>query len=66
MIEKISEACFFWGNSLIARSSREQFSITQSTIDSEYVVDASCSQFFWIVATLKNYECVLENVPFLR
>jgi hypothetical protein len=56
----------FFGSSLVCLSSRNQSSVVQSTIEAEYIADASCcSQILWIVHTVRDYEETYKSVPIM-
>jgi hypothetical protein len=52
--------------SLLVRSSRNQYSVAQSTTEAEYVAAASCcSQILWIVHTKRDYGESYKSVPLM-
>jgi hypothetical protein len=58
--------CHFLGSSLICWSTHKQSSVAQSTIDSEYVVAASCcSQILFIVHTMRDYGVTYKSAPLM-
>jgi hypothetical protein len=61
-----SGTCHFLRSSLVYWSSHKQSSITQSTIEAEYVVVTSCwSQILWIVHTMRDYGVTYKSVPLM-
>jgi hypothetical protein len=62
--KSISGTCQFLGSSLVSWSSRKQSSVTQSTIEAEYVAAASCcSQILWITYTMSDFGEEYTHVP---
>jgi hypothetical protein len=58
-----SDTCYFLGSSLVCWSSHKQSSVTQSTIEAEYIAAASCcSQILWIVHTMRDYGETYKSV----
>eukprot|EP00253_Pinus_taeda_P035533 PITA_35533 len=50
-----SGGAFYMGSRLVSRFSKKQISIALSTIEAEYVADASCStQLLWMMQTLQD------------
>jgi hypothetical protein len=58
--------CHFLGSSLVCWFSHKQSSVAQSTTEAKYVAPASCcSQFLWIVHTIRDYRETYKSVPLM-
>jgi hypothetical protein len=61
-----SDICHFVGSSLICWSFQKQSSVTQSTIEAEYVAVARCcSQIIWIMHTMRDFRVSFERVSLI-
>jgi hypothetical protein len=58
--------CKFLGRSLVSWSSKEQNSVTLSTVEAEYVAaGACCAQLLWMKQTLSDFTCKFSKIPLL-
>ena len=60
-----SGGAFFLGDSLVAQMSKKQGSISLSTTEAEYIIDATCcTQVLWMIQTLAYLEVkYTEPIP---